>query len=119
MGSKRGGEKAAGKEKEEEVAMQEMMAETRSKKKIDSKMFKNILSMKQEELSTAAAEYQEMRERAARWRFIYFLKIKTLENYWQFYQGGGGGLSGSPEQQSGGSHQEEGEVGGRPRPGPV
>ena len=70
------GEGEEGKEKdekqEEEEAMKEMMAETKSKKKIDSKMFKNILSMKQEELSTAAAEYQEMRERAARWRFLYF-----------------------------------------------
>ena len=64
MGAKKGGEKEGGKEKQEEE--EEAMQETRSKKKIDSKMFKNILSMKQEELSTAAAEYQEMRERAAR-----------------------------------------------------
>ena len=64
------GEGEEGKEKdekqEEEEAMKEMMAETKSKKKIDTKMFKNILSMKQDELSNAAAEYQEMRERAAR-----------------------------------------------------
>ena len=68
MGAKKGGEKDGGKEKEEkqEEEEEEAMQETRSKKKIDSKMFKNILSMKQEELSTAAAEYQEMRERAAR-----------------------------------------------------
>ena len=72
MAAKKGGEKDGGKEKEEkqedeeEKAMQEMMAETKTKKKIDSKMFKNILSMKQDELSNAAAEYQEMRERAAR-----------------------------------------------------
>ena len=79
MGGKKGGEKDGGekeeKQEEEEKAMQEMMAETRSKKKIDSKMFKNILSMKQEELSNAAAEYQEMRERAARWIF-HFIKTK-------------------------------------------
>ena len=67
MGAKKGGEKDGGKEKEEkQEEEEEAMQETRSKKKIDSKMFKNILSMKQEELSTAAAEYQEMRERAAR-----------------------------------------------------
>ena len=62
-----GGEtKEKDEKQEEEEAMKEMMAETKSKKKIDTKMFKNILSMKQDELSNAAAEYQEMRERAAR-----------------------------------------------------
>ena len=83
MGGKKGGEKDGGEkeetQEEEEKAMQEMMAETRSKKKIDSKMFKNILSMKQEELSNAAAEYQEMRDRAARWIYSLY-QNQTLKD---------------------------------------
>ena len=49
-----------------------VMAETKSKKKIDSKMLKNILSMKQDELSNAAAEYQELREKAVRLNILLF-----------------------------------------------
>ena len=73
---KSGGKGVEGKEKEEKQEDEAVMAETKSKKKIDSKMFKNILSMKQEELSNAAAEYQEMRERAARWIYSLYQNLK-------------------------------------------
>ena len=69
---KNGGKGEEGKEKEEKQEDEAVMAETKSKKKIDSKMLKNILSMKQDELSNAAAEYQELREKAARLNILLF-----------------------------------------------
>jgi len=44
--------------------MIEEMAEAKTKKKIDTKLFNNILGMKKDELSNAAAEYLKMREKA-------------------------------------------------------
>ena len=70
---KNGGKGDEGKEMEEKQEDEAVMAETKSKKKIDSKMLKNILSMKQDELSNAAAEYQEMREKAVRLNILLFL----------------------------------------------
>ena len=61
-----------GKEKEEKQEDEAVMAETKRKKKIDSKMLKNILSLKQDELSNAAAEYQELREKAVRLNMLLF-----------------------------------------------
>ena len=70
---KNGGKGEEGKEMEEKQEDEAVMAETKSKKKIDSKMLKNILSLKQDELSNAAAEYQELREKAVRLNILLFL----------------------------------------------
>ena len=48
------------------IDMIEEMAETKAKKKIDTKLFNNILGMKKDELNNAAAEYLKMREEAKR-----------------------------------------------------